>query len=689
VCRDGACAPECTEDAHCAGEALCVDLACVAPECETFADCEAGESCVDLQCVERACGDITFTYDPQGTAYDQVYVAGAFTDWEAGAVAMEWLEGEGHWHTRLQIDNGAHQYKFILETGGARDWITDPSNPDTAPDGFGGNNSVLTVACDDPGPGPSACGDVEAFDWRDAVMYFAMVDRFHDGDGQRDPVHGVTDGPGDGSSGQYMGGDLPGLTAKIPYLQSLGVTAIWITAPYENRDIAGAAIDPNGDPHTYSGYHGYWPSPDDVDYSDLDNPQPRPRVESRIGTDADLHAFVDAAHAAGIKVLFDYVMNHVDVESGLYRAHSDPANGNDWFARRDGNFALCGPDNLWDDLFWGTRCAFTSYLPPFDFDNAAARAWSINDAVWWAKEYDIDGYRLDAIKHVSLQWLQELRGALSAQFPEPAGDRFYLVGETFAYDDQNLIRSFVDPDTMLDGQFDFPFKARVCEAVLQPGGRLDNFAGWMGGNDTFYGPGALMTTWIGNHDIPRAIHFASGQIGNCREGSSTGNGWAAASFPQPNDALAYERMALVYAIMMTNPGIPLIYYGDEVGLGGGGDPDNRRMMPWDDNALNAHQHALRAKVAKLGQIRTAHPVLGRGTRTNLQQDHDQGRFWVYRMRGCGDASPDITVAINKSDGPVTVDIPQGAYVDLMNDAAVQGGQMQLEARDFVVLQAAE
>jgi glycosidase len=255
------------------------------------------------------------------------------------------------------------------------------------------------------------------------------------------------------------------------------------------------------------------------------------------------------------------------------------------------------------------------------------------------------------------------------------------VGETFAYDDRDLLKAYVDPDTMLDGQFDFPFKARVCEALFTPGGSLEGFANWMAGNDSFYGAGSIMTTWIGNHDIPRAIHFASRQIGDCRQGSFYGNGWSA-DFPQPQEDAAYERLGLSFAIMMTNPGIPLIYYGDEIGLAGGGDPDNRRMMAFDDAGMHPAQVALRSHVSALGQIRAENKVLARGRRITLSTSQDT---WVYRMTGCGGG--DVTVAINRADDPRGVAVPAGAYVDLMTDAAVQGGERQLPARSFLVLRA--
>jgi glycosidase len=593
-----------------------------------------------------------------------------------GAVSM--TKTAGSWSVELELDPGSYEYKFVID---GTDWVADPGNPNTVDDGFGGVNSVYTC-----GTVASSCGDPDAFDWRDTVMYFAMVDRFYDSDGSADPVPGASGGDGNGNSGQYEGGDLEGVREKLPYLTDLGVTAIWLSAPFDNRDSAGAAIDGN-DPHQYSGYHGYWPKPANVDYSDIGNPTPRPQVESRIGDEATLKQLIADAHGAtsangdGVKVLFDYVMNHVDVESGLYQAH------NDWFARdTNGDFALCGPGNLWDDPYWGTRCAFTSYLPPFDFDNVDARNWSINDAIWWAKEFGIDGYRLDAIKHVPLSWLTELRSRLNSEFASPAGDRFYLVGETFDYFNRDLLKKFVNSDTMLDGQFDFPFKRELCEAVFNPGGRLDSFSGFMGGNDGFYDRGpdnrSIMTTWIGNHDIPRAIHFADWAFGNCTEGSHTGNGWTG-NFGQPQSAAPYERLALAFAVMMTNPGIPLIYYGDEIGLAGGGDPGNRRMMVFENGQLNQHQIALRDKVKKLANLRGQLKVLGRGARTTL---HADGDTWVYQMGGCGADFAEVVVAINRADAPRDVAIPAGDWYDEISESDVAGGaDYSLPARSYLVL----
>ncbi len=622
----------------------------------------------------------TFRLDGYADA-TQVLLTGSFTtptpwagDTAGGAIAME--RQVSSWVTTIELDPGLHRYKFIVD---GTTWVHDSSNPWTEDDGFGGVNSVYQCGA------VEACGDPESFDWRDAVMYFVMVDRFFDSDGQSQPVGGASGMDAWGSSGQYEGGDLAGVRAKIPYLADLGVTAIWLSAPFENRNSAGAAIDPS-DSHQYSGYHGYWPSPANIDYSGAE-PSPRPAVESRVGDDDDLRGVIADAHGAssangdGIKVLFDYVMKHVDVDSGLYQAHWD------WFTR-DGNnqFVLCGPNNLWEDPYWGTRCAFTSYLAPLDMYNDATRAWSVNDALWWAREYGIDGYRLDAIKHVPLSWLTDLRSRLNDEFADPAGGRFWLVGETFNYYDRDLLKQFVDPQTMLDGQFDFPLKREMCDALFNPSGSLQNLAGFTAGNDSFYDRGpdrtAVMSTWIGNHDVPRAIHFAGWQLGNCTEGSHTGNAWNG-DFPQPGAAEPYQRLALAFAVLMTSPGVPLIYYGDEIGLAGGGDPGNRRMMPWEDSQLNDHQKALRAKVRTLARLRGQWKALGRGSRQTLTSTTDT---WVYRMGGCGDSLPDVVVAINRADGDRDVPLPSGSYRDEIAGVDVTGGgNYTLPARSFAVL----
>lgn len=511
------------------------------------------------------------------------------------------------------------------------------------------------VNCPDDCPSTGECGDPNVFTWEDAVMYFVLVDRFFDSDGQRQEVPGVD------WAAQFQGGDWNGVTAKLSYLADLGVNTLWLSAPYKNRDLPGAAIDPGSDTHLYSAYHGYWPSPANIDYSDPLHPQPTPAVEGRLGTESDLHALVDSAHAENMFVLFDYVMNHVDDQSGLYAAHGD------WFYKENGNPVLCSP-NYWNDPYYSTRCAFTNYLPPFDYYQQWVRQWSVADALWWATAYGIDGYRLDAIKHVPMEWLTELRAALNARITSPEGGRFYLVGETYDYDNRQTLKNFIDPTTKLDGQFDFPLRKRLCDAVFKRSMSLDDLFNFWNENDNFYGSGALMSTWIGNHDIPRAIHFASGQIDDCYQGSWVGNSWNPGNFQQPADRAPYERLALAFGLLLTNRGVPLIYYGDEIGMAGGGDPDNRRMMMWD--GLNAHQTWLRDTVRRLLQIRRENVSLRRGRRITVTGGADT---FAYKLSGCGEAE-DVYVLVNRSDADASISgLPAGSWNELLTGTPSEGG----------------
>jgi glycosidase len=271
-------------------------------------------------------------------------------------------------------------------------------------------------------------------------------------------------------------------------------------------------------------------------------------------------------------------MNHVHATSPVYAAHPD------WFWPNDngqGGNCVCGGGCSWDTD--RIRCWFDNFLPDFNFQNADARRYSVDNAVAWAKRIGIDGFRLDAVKHIETSWLTDLRARIQG---EVAWDqKFYMVGETFD-GSRDLIKSYVNPDTMLDGQFDFPLRGSVLSTILRRDGAMSDLAGFLASNDGFYGPGSVMSTFLGNNDVPRTIGIAddSPMFGAWDGGKD--RAW----FNQPGapgDRNPYERLTVAYALIMSLPGIPMIYYGDEIGMPGAGDPDNRRFMQWSGYTADA------------------------------------------------------------------------------------------------------
>lgn len=570
--------------------------------------------------------------------------------WASGVPMMK--QGN-EWIATVEIPyNQEVVYKFFID---GTTWLADPSNPTQVSDGMGGYNSLLAAAtCD---PWECSGGLMGDFDWRDAMLYFVFVDRFFDGDTANNATTPGVQAPAD-----YGGGDWAGLLAKINqgYFTDLGVNALWLSVPMDNTEARGAGA--SGDSHHYSAYHGYWPRVLD-------------QTEEHFGSMADLQAVVQAAHAQGIKVVLDYAMNHVHVSAPIYQQHKNDG----WFwPLTDGQVQDCVCSSVgcsWDGPM-GKRCWFTDYLPDFNFSNASARAYSVGNALWWIQQTGIDGFRLDAVKHIEDEWLLDLRARVTAEIEPQTQQHFYMVGETFS-GNVDLISSYVDPLTKLDGQFDFPLRMKLASSVLMRKTPLTDLEGFMNVNDDAYGAG-MMSTFIGNHDIPRPIHLAE-DLPLWNDEWAGGKEFSWDNTPSlPAGLSAFERLANAYTILFTTKGVPLIYYGDEVGMPGAGDPDNRRMMQW--SGYSEGQELVLSHLKRLTQIRKDHAALRRGARQTLSVNADT---YAYRMTQNADT---VIVVVNRSDSQQAVGgLPAGALTDLLNGGTVSGPTVTVPARSARIL----
>lgn len=475
--------------------------------------------------------------------------------------------------------------------------------------------------------------EAEAFGWRDALIYMVMPDRFVNGDRANDdpPTSGVD------PRGDRLGGDLAGLRARIEdgTISRLGVNALWIAPVNANAD--GAFIAQDGVTRV-TGYHGYWPT--------------RAReVDRRLGGDAALDAVVRAAHARGIRVLLDFVVNHVHADHEYRRANPE------WF--RTG--CVCGTAGC----DWTARrldCLFTSYMPDVNWSEPAAAERFADDAAWWVERFDVDGLRIDAVKHVEDIAAINLRAAVADRV-EASGLRVFLTGETAMgwsdcgvdcnRNEYDTISRYIGPNA-LDGQKDFVLYHAVPYRVFAYDERgMLHVDFWTRQSTLQYPQGAVMTPYLGSHDTPRFVTLASyrGQSAQWARGIP-GNQWrdiAAA----PGDAEPYARHRLAMAWLLTLPGAPLIYAGDEYSEWGGADPNNRRMWRGDATDLSVEERASLAWTRGLGEARRELRALRRGGYVSLRATEDT---LAYARR---DGSAQAVVVLHRGSTPVSFIVPLG------------------------------
>lgn len=494
--------------------------------------------------------------------------------------------------------------------------------------------------------------------WREALMYFAFTDRFYNGNTNNDAPANCENSP---KITDWNGGDFQGLLNRVEdgYFDKLGVNAIWISAVVDNPNgcMTGSLAGIK-----YTAYHGYFP----VDFY---------KTEDHFGSIEDLRALVNAAHEHGIRILVDLVGNHCHQESSLWADHAT-----DWF----NTYSSCEPN--WDQPI---TCWFQSYLPDFDYTKDEVVEYITDNAIYWIMETGIDGFRVDAVKHMVHNFTKTLRYKIHEQIESTTGLTFYMVGETFVDEwgggtgaAETTIKEYIS-DWELNGQFDFPFYWKILRAVGRDEGDFTEFSQFLDQSLSYWGSNAIMVSFIGNHDVPRFISHAAGQIAD-KWGNGSKEQGISNPPAQPSTSEPYARSRLALGLMLSLPEIPLIYYGDEVGLAGAGDPDNRRMMPFE--SLSAEQSATLEFVRKVGVARKELAPLRLGDFATVTVT---ATAWVFKRTYEGKT---VFIVANRSESSANVSFqPQvsGNLTNYLTDATIpiNGGtaQVALDGLSMVIL----
>jgi pullulanase-type alpha-1,6-glucosidase len=499
----------------------------------------------------------------------------------------------------------------------------------------------LAAQADTPPPPPSDAKLASAPARHDSTreqFYFVLPDRFANGDAGNDKggLTGtrLTTGYDPTDKGFYQGGDLKGLTKKLDYIKGLGTTAIWMAPIFKNQPVQGNGSDAS------AGYHGYWIE----DFT---------QVDPHFGTNKDLETLISKVHAKGMKVFFDVITNHtadiVDYEEKSYDYLSkgafpyltkdgEPFDDAD-YAAGDRKFPAVDADSFPRTPTVTSRSKVPSWLnDPTMYHNRGDSTYAGEsttygdfsglDDLWterpevvsgmeriyqrWVRDFDIDGFRIDTVKHVNMEFWTQWATALDAYAAKQGRKNFFMFGEVYSAD-TSVTAPYVTQGR-LDATLDFPFQEAARQYASQ-GGSARKLASVFGDDYKYTTDKANayeQVTFLGNHDMGRIGYFLN------RDN------------PKATDAELLAKDELANELMFLSRGNPVVYYGDEQGFtGAGGDKDARQTMfasrtadYLDDDEIGTDRtHAsdaydtsapLYRQIAALAELRRANPALTDG-----------------------------------------------------------------------------
>ncbi len=480
-------------------------------------------------------------------------------------------------------------------------------------------------------------------DMRGAVMYFVMIDRFLDGDAANNfPLQDPSVLP----KANNMGGDLQGITAKIKdgYFDRLGINTLWLSPVTTNASGAWGLWN-KGVTSKFSGYHGYWP----ISLREIDR---------RLGNEKAMRELISEAHARGINVILDYVAHHVHQEHPLYQQHPE------WTT------PLYLPDGTMNTEKWDEHRLttwFDTFLPTWKFADHKVVEALTDTAMFWVESYDLDGFRHDATKHVEIDFWETLTQKIENYRLDHPQRKIYQIGET--YGNPELISSYIGTGKM-DAQFDFNLYDAAVDAFAKKETNFKNLARVFKESMHYYGQHHSMGNISGNQDRARFITYADGSLGFGEDPKLAG--WTR-DITNRGDS-GFRELQMLMAFLMTTPGVPCIYYGDEVGMPGANDPDNRRMMSftgWNEIQQNHFEIT-----AKLTQLRRSDMTLQYGETTLLEAPDNA--LCIHRNY-FGDER--IIIFYKATDPSQTISLPEGKY-----EVLISSDPIEISAQEFVPVQ---